>query len=151
MIPRPRGGDWLADEAESWRRDGVDVVVSLLESDEAAQLDLLDESDAAAANGIQFIAFPIPDRGVPASISAALALVSEITGVLEEGKSVAVHCRQSIGRAGLIAAGVLIAAGATPQQAVETVGSARGVTVPETSEQREWLRTLRWPASAPTL
>ena len=148
VIPRPRGGDWLADDAESWRRDGIDVVVSLLESQEAAQLDLLDEADAAERHGVRFISFPIPDRGTPASTSGALALVSDIAGALDAGKNVAVHCRQSIGRAGLIAAGVLIAVGATAEQAIETVTSARGVTVPETSEQREWLRRLPAVSSA---
>ena len=147
IVQRPRGGDWLSDEAAAWRRDGIDVVVSLLEKEEAAQLDLLDESEAVETNGIRSISFPIPDRGVPASTAAALALVSEIAGNLDAGKTVAVQCRQSIGRAGLIAAGVLIAAGATPEQAVETVSSARGVVVPKTSEQREWLRKL--PSSLP--
>jgi hypothetical protein len=35
ILPRPRGGDWLSDEAKAWREAGVDVVVSLLEPEEA--------------------------------------------------------------------------------------------------------------------
>jgi protein-tyrosine phosphatase len=78
---------------------------------------------------------------------AALSLISDIAGALERGRNVAVHCRQSIGRAGLIAAGLLIASGVTSDrppaaQAVQTVTSARGVAVPETPEQREWIRKL---------
>ena len=142
VIPRPRGGDWLEEEARAWRRSGIDVVISLLENQEAEQLDLLTERQAAERNGIQFISFPIPDRGLPASTPAALSLLSDIASALEQGKNVAVHCRQSIGRAGLIAAGVLIASGLTPDRALEAVISARGVTVPETSEQREWTRNL---------
>ncbi len=142
VIPRPRGGDWLEDEARSWRRQGIDTVVSLLESEETDQLNLLGEGDAAEATGIRFISFPIPDRGVPASTPAAVSLISDIAGILEQGQNVAVHCRQSIGRAGLIAAGVLISVGATPDQAIETVSVARGLPIPETSEQREWLRRL---------
>jgi protein-tyrosine phosphatase len=103
---------------------------------------LVNERQAAESNGIEFISFPIPDRGLPASTPAALSLLSDIANALEQGKNVAVHCRQSIGRAGLIAAGVLIASGVTPDRALETVTSARGVTVPETSEQREWIRKL---------
>jgi hypothetical protein len=38
------------------------LVVSLLENEEAEQLDLLAERRAAESNGIQFIPFPIPDR-----------------------------------------------------------------------------------------
>jgi protein-tyrosine phosphatase len=143
VVSRPRGGDWLEDEARAWKRDGINVVVSLLEPEEAAQLDLLNESDAAETNGIRFLSLPIPDRGVPASTPAALALLSEIAGALDRGKNVAVHCRQSIGRAGLIAAGVLIASGASPEQAIDTVSAARGLPVPETPEQREWVQRLR--------
>lgn len=40
IMPRPRAGDWLEDEAQSWRRQGLDVVVSLLEDNEVAELDL---------------------------------------------------------------------------------------------------------------
>jgi protein-tyrosine phosphatase len=42
---------------------------------------------------------------LPVSTLAALSLLSDIAGALEQGKNVAVHCRQSIGRAGMIAAG----------------------------------------------
>jgi len=145
VIPRPRGGGWLEDEARGWRRDGIDIVVSMLEKEEAARLDLLEEGDAAEANGIQFISFPIPDRGVPASTAAALALMTDVAAALEQGKNVAVHCRQSIGPAGLVAAGVLIASGATPEQAIDAVSAARGLPVPETSEQRAWVHRLSYP------
>src|ERR1035441_799889 len=85
----------------------ADVIVSLLEADEAAQLDLVDEAKAAGANGIRFISFPIPDRGLPASAPAAVSLIAAISDALESGQNVAVHCRQGLGRSGLIAAGVL--------------------------------------------
>ena len=42
VAARPRGGDWLEDEASGWRQAGLDVVVSLLEKEEAAQLELAD-------------------------------------------------------------------------------------------------------------
>ena len=40
MLPRPRGGDWLADEIRSLRACGVDVLVSLLTGEEVGELDL---------------------------------------------------------------------------------------------------------------
>ena len=45
-MPRPRGGDWLEDEIQAWRRSGVGVVVSLLTPDEIADYDAYDESRA---------------------------------------------------------------------------------------------------------
>src|SRR5262245_5849952 len=142
IAARPRGGDWLDDEATAWRRAGIDVVVSLLEDDEAAQLDLVDERQAAESRAIGFISFPIPDRGVPASTEAAIELIGHIAAQLEAGKNVAVHCRQGIGRSGLIAAGVLMNSGLQPEKAMETVSSARGIAVPETLEQRRWIEQL---------
>jgi len=91
VVTRPRGGDLLNDGATGWRRANIDIVVSLLERDEAAQLDLEDERSAAEANSIGFLWFPIPDRGVPASLPATVSLLADIARSLEEGKNVAVH------------------------------------------------------------
>ena len=137
---RPRGGDWLEDEARAWHRAGVDVVVSLLEPEEEAQLNLAGERDAAERNGMQFVSFPVVDRGVPSSIQATVSLLRSITSALESGKNVAVHCRQGVGRSGMIAAAVLMSTGSTPEAAIDTVTSARGLTVPETPEQARWLQ-----------
>ena len=142
IATRPRGGDWLDDEAMAWRQAGMDVIVSLLENQEAGQLGLLDERQAAEDHMLRFISFPIPDRGVPASLQEAVSLIGAITAQLEAGKNVAVHCRQGVGRSGLIAAGVLIAAGTKPDQAMQIVGAARGISVPETAEQRQWTERL---------
>jgi protein-tyrosine phosphatase len=70
--------------------------------------------------------------------------MTDIRDELESGRSVAVHCRQSIGRSGLIAAGVLVICGVPPGNAVDAVSSARGLTVPETPAQLQWIR--QWPA-----
>ena len=53
VATRPRGGDWLEDETDGWRRAGLEVVVSLLEEDEAAQLELTNEAAVARSKGIQ--------------------------------------------------------------------------------------------------
>ena len=142
VATRPRGGGWLEDEISGWRKAGLDVVVSLLEEDEAEQLELSDEGAVAKSNGVRFVSFPIPDRGVPASTREALQLFSTIATALEEGKNVAVHCRQGIGRSGLIAAGVLLTSGMGVEKAIEVVSAARGETVPETSTQLQWIKHL---------
>jgi protein-tyrosine phosphatase len=139
ILPRPRGGDWLNDEMTAWREAGVDVAISLLEPDEAAQLVLESEAAAASASGIVFRSFPIPDRGVPVSKEAVADLAADVVDALEKGERVAVHCRQGIGRSGLIAGGVLVASGVDPGTAITTVSRARGLAVPEAEEQRRWL------------
>ncbi len=147
ITPRPRGGDWLEDEAKAWKQAGISTVISLLETSEEAQLGLLDERHAAEDHGIEFISFPIPDRGVPASRRDAVSLIGRIASQLETGRNIAVHCRQSVGRSGLIAAGVLMTSGRSADEAFRAVSSARGVLVPETAEQRRWAKQL--PSRSP--
>lgn len=142
IVPRPRGGDWLDDEASAWRKADIDFVVSLLEDDEATEIGLVDERQAVEDQAVGFISFPIPDRGVPESTEAAIEVIRRIEAVLRGGDNVAVHCRQGIGRSGLIAAGVLMNSGLQPEQAMKTVSSARGVTIPETLEQRRWIEAF---------
>jgi predicted protein tyrosine phosphatase len=151
ILPRPRGGDWLADEILAWRAAGIDVVVSLLEPREETELVLEAEADATAASGIEFRPFPLPDRGVPASPDAVADLAHTIVAALDAGKNVAVHCRQGIGRSGLIVGGVLVAAGREVGEALETIEASRGVEVPETAEQRRWINDFaEWLATART-
>jgi len=60
ISPRPRGGDWLDDEIAAWRKAGLEVVVSLLTPDEAAELGLLQEAELSETHGLQFLTHPIP-------------------------------------------------------------------------------------------
>jgi len=150
IVPRPRGGDWLGDETAAWREAGIDMLVSLLEPEEEAQLILEGESAAASASGIEFTRFPIPDRGVPPSHVSVAELVNGIVEALDRGKNVAVHCRQGIGRSAVIVGAVLVAAGQGPQTALRTIHESRGVEVPETDEQRRWLTDFAsWLLTAP--
>jgi len=152
IMPRPRGGDWLVDEVRAWRQTGVDAVLSLLTPEEIAEFDLSDEGDLSAADAIQFDSFPIADRNVPTSRAGFAKVVARIAEQLGSGKTVAVHCRQGIGRAPLVAIGALVLSGIDPENAIQRVGAARGSTVPETPEQRLWIldlaKSLPAPASA---
>lgn len=139
IMPRPRGGDWLEDEIGFWRHAGIDVVLSLLTPGEVNDLDLAQEKALAEAQGIQFLSFPIEDRSVPASREAMLKLLSELLRHLTEGRNVAIHCRQGIGRAPLVAIGILMLAGLDRQTAKQRVSTARGVAVPETLQQDQWI------------
>jgi protein-tyrosine phosphatase len=139
IVPRPRGGDWLKDEVSDWREAGIDSVVSFLTPDEVAEFDLEAEKELCEAHGIRFTSFAIPDRGVPASRAAATTLVHDLEQALADGEKIALHCRQSVGRSALIAAYLLVAGGEEPRRAFERISSARGVTVPETDEQEQWV------------
>lgn len=149
IVMRPRGGDWLEAEVSEWHRARLDVVVSLLEQHEVDQFELSQEGEVAESRNIHFVSFPIPDRGVPASTKTALSFLHRITTKLDEGKNVAIHCRQSVGRSGLVAAGLLITSGMSVDQGVDLVSSARGQGIPETELQLHWIKHLPAEQLAP--
>jgi protein-tyrosine phosphatase len=139
IMARPRAGDWLADEVENWRRQGIERVVSLLEREEVAELGLEGEATLCRECGIAFASFPIADRATPEDWRAALALAREIAG---GGKAVAIHCRIGIGRSSIIAAAALCTGGMEPEAALAAIRQARGVPVPDTEQQRDWILRL---------
>src|SRR5438128_9158121 len=139
ILPRPRGGDWLAEEIDSWQQARVNVVVSLLIADEIADFDLTAEARLCEANGVQFFSFPIVDRGVPPSATSAADFVKRLEDLLAQGKTVGCHCRQGVGRSALIAAALLTSTGLSPEAAFQRVSAARGCPVPETAEPRQWV------------
>jgi protein-tyrosine phosphatase len=139
LAARPRGGDWLEDEIAHWHHSGVDTVLSLLSPDEEQTLGLGDEAETVRAQDMDFISLPIPDRQVPGSETELASVLERVNAKLSAGKKVLVHCRQGVGRAGLVAACLLVSTGLDPRTAVKAASSARGVPVPETKEQRQWI------------
>lgn len=139
LASRPRGGDWLDDEVAGWKGAGVSAVLSLLTSEEERDLDLTREGTVARRHGLEFTSFPIADRHAPRSETEVRQLLDNMNRSLESGKNILVHCRQGVGRTGLVAACLLVRTGMSPGAAVDTVSSARGVEIPETLEQREWI------------
>ncbi len=139
LASRPRGGDWLEDEMASWRRAGIDTVLSLLTPDEELDLDLKSEAQEVKASGMRFLSLPIPDRQVPNSATEVAGALEELAADLASGKNAVIHCRQGIGRTGLVAACLLVTKGVNPEAAVQRLSVARGTQVPETPEQRRWI------------
>jgi protein-tyrosine phosphatase len=138
-MPRPRGADWLEDEVRALKRDGVDVLVSALEADEVAELELLQEEEFCRAVGIEFLSFPIPDRSLPGSVERFEAFIDSADRHLRTGKAVVVHCRAGIGRSTMIAASLLLRHGFSAAESFALLEKARGFPVPDTPEQREWV------------
>ena len=141
-MPRPRGGEWLEDELTALGRGGVDILASLLEVQEAKELGLEDEARVADEKGVRFVSCPIPDRAVPEDSRAFRLLAAELAAELRQGRSLVTHCRAGIGRSSLLAAACLCCLGMAADAALDLIGEARGRSVPDTHEQRDWLR--RW-------
>ena len=139
IMARPRAGEWLELEVNDWKKLGVEIVVSLLEPEEISELALPQEAELCRSSGIDFISFPIRDRGVPASEQEVLQLADSLIAFVKAGRSIAIHCRAGIGRSSLIAACALICCGIGAEVALERIKDARGLSVPDTDEQRDWL------------
>jgi protein-tyrosine phosphatase len=137
-MAHPAGGDRLDTEMAALRTAGVDVLVSLQTATEQAEIGLTGEAAAAARAGIEFRHLPITDMGVP-DVATIASAISAMSDDLASGRHVVIHCWAGIGRSSTIAAAVLIQFGATAAEACATVSAARGMRVPETLTQREWL------------
>ena len=120
-------------------RLGIRQVVSLLEPSEARNLGLDAERLEVKALGMDFISFPIPDMGVPASVDDYAQIVQMLFTQVCAGINTLVHCRAGIGRSGLLSAGVLLYTGMNVEEAFNYVSHMRGIRVPETMEQHDWL------------
>jgi protein-tyrosine phosphatase len=151
IVARPRGDEWLAAEIDQWRKAGLDVVVSLLTSGETAELALQHEQELVEQGQMQFLSFPILDRGVPISLWETRAFVEQLHTLLSAGKNIGVHCRQSVGRSSLIVASLLVQAGIDVETALERIQAARGCAVPETAEQRQWVERFATLETLPAI
>jgi protein-tyrosine phosphatase len=121
---------------------GTQIVVSLLCDSEYVELGLEEEAAACARHDVGFISLPVPDLGTPVDAGEFIETVRRLATLIRGGMRVAVHCRQSVGRSGLLAASVAMACGMPLQAALETISKARGVAVPETQVQRDWLQRV---------
>ena len=143
LLPHPSGD--LDDALRQLQAQGVSLLVSLLPEAEARMLGLEREAEVCRRIGLGFLGHPVVDYGLPEP-AAFDPIIAALARHVQEGGFVAVHCRAGIGRSGLTAAAVLIAAGFTAQAAVSHVSAARGVSVPETEAQRAFLDDFetRW-------
>ena len=139
ILGRPRGGDWLIDEVEGWRDAQVEVVVSLLSEEETHELGLTAEMEVVDKSGLRFISFPIQDYNVPASEGALRQLVKDLEQLLDQGHNVGIHCRAGVGRSSLVAACLFVDHGEDTEISFQRISTARGLAVPDTLAQREWV------------
>src|SRR3979411_803791 len=87
IMARSRSGEWLRDEVSGWCSAGVKAVVCLLEASEVRELELRDEPVLCASSQIEFISFPVTDRGVPSSVRRTAELADRVVSLLRDGSS----------------------------------------------------------------
>src|SRR5262249_51737598 len=102
-------------------------------------LGLHQESEECAAAATTFVNLPITDRSVPSDRDEFLRIVEELAQMVRRGRFLAVHCRASIGRSSVLATSLLARLGWDIDQAFVAVEAARGCSIPDTPEQRQWV------------
>jgi protein-tyrosine phosphatase len=97
----------------------------------------------AGLTGLHFLSYPLPDAQTPPNLASFRSFAAGLAERLRNGETIGVHCRGSIGRATIAAACALIHLGWQPQSALTAIEAARGVGVPETQEQEEWILSYK--------
>ena len=141
VMAKPVAGEWIEEEFSGLKRLGIDKIVSLLESFEQYDVGLEKEEVLCIKNGIEYSSFPIPDRGLPNTLQAT-KFSKELYTEICNGKHIVIHCRAGIGRTGIIAGAIIVNTGITALEALTLISEARGVQVPDTEEQENWLKSL---------
>jgi len=126
------------DVIKAW---GAQAVVTLIEDTEFDLLSVTGLGDAAEARGMDWHHFPIPDLGAPTPRAMARwrELSPRLHRILEAGGRVLVHCRGGLGRAGIVAALLLIERGHPADEAITLVRAARPGAI-ETPAQERFVR-----------
>jgi protein-tyrosine phosphatase len=148
-VPVPgRGRLWLCgkhfigpDPEVALERTGAAVVVCLNERSELEDrypeyVDWLLHTAADRA-----IWFPLHDMHAP-PLDEVQPLFAEIARRLDEDEGVIVHCGAGVGRAGTVAAALLMRRGLSLDDALSTVASSRPMAGPQTLAQALFLEEL---------
>ncbi len=122
------------DELEQWKKEGVDLVINLLDGDYGKWL-----AEEQKKYGFEVIRVPssmcteyLEEEIVP--------IYSYIDQLLEDGKKVVVHCKYGQARSGTFLAGYLIYKGLTYEKALDEV-MKKGF-LPQTEPQLTFLKKL---------
>jgi protein-tyrosine phosphatase len=140
IVPCPTGGRHLATALRGVREQGINTLVSLLGADEVRVLGLQAEEKVCREAGIDYRWFPVDDHSIPESMERFRALVEQLQIDLHAGKGVGAHCFAGIGRSCMLLACLLCLEGLTSEEALATLSAARGLPVPDTWLQSQWVQ-----------
>lgn len=123
-------GAWARDltaDVEVIAAWGARLVLTLVEQRELTQLKVPELGEHIQARGIAWRHLPIADYSTPSAAfeTAWQTQGREIRALLREGVDVLVHCRGGLGRAGMIAARLLVELGMAPEDAIREVRRVR--------------------------
>ena len=123
-------GSWyrdLATDLDAIADWNAAAVVTLVEPHELLALDIANIRHEVRKRHMEWHHWPIADVSIPSGrFEASWAEDSRrIQTLLEGGSNVLIHCKGGLGRAGMIAARVLVQLGTQPVKAIEAVRAVR--------------------------
>ncbi|WP_462119126.1 cyclin-dependent kinase inhibitor 3 family protein [Methylorubrum extorquens] len=123
---------------------GAVALVTLIEDHEIEVLQVRGLESECRLHGIDWLHLPIPDVLIPTeAFEASWATVGEgVRSRLRNGFNILVHCKGGLGRAGTIAARLLVELGSDPEDAIQRVREARPGAI-ETAEQERHVYGFR--------
>ena len=133
----------LAADLKIIKKWGATLIITLIEDHEFKILGVERMESAARSLSMDWAHLPITDVAVPDNRfdSAWEALGSRVHCLLDSHERVLVHCRGGLGRAGTLAAQILIERGAAPLAAIDKVRAVRPGAI-ETTQQANYVLQL---------
>jgi ADP-ribosyl-[dinitrogen reductase] hydrolase len=141
--PHAMTGGWHRDlnrDLDAIRDWGAAAVVTLLEPEELTLLKAERLGEEVLRRNMSWFHLPIADVSTPDERFEQKWDVAgeELRSILRSGSDVLVHCRGGLGRAGTIAARLLVELGMEPATAIASVRAVRPGAI-ETSDQEKFV------------
>lgn len=146
LAPGVKDWNWNRDMKTDMQHLGdhweTHILVSLIEEQEYELYEMDGYADEARAADIEVEEWPIRDVDIPREdqVEEYADLVGKVIGFLREGRNTVVHCRGGKGRTGTLVCCVLVGLGDEANEAIRVASRARGTRVPDTEEQKEYIR-----------
>ena len=122
---------------------GASTVVCMMEPHEFEEMQVPKLPESVRAAGMDFVHLPIHDLQAPGADFESMWLRAgpDLHARLDREEAILLHCRGGRGRAGTVAARLLIERGMPPQDAIDAVRAARPGAI-ETDPQIAYVRSL---------
>ncbi|WP_210396281.1 cyclin-dependent kinase inhibitor 3 family protein [Motiliproteus sediminis] len=145
--PHALTGAWARDldaDLQAISAWGATLVVTLVESFELGLLKVPQLGEAVERHGMDWCHLPIADYSVPDAQFEQRWLCEgkALRQRLRQGQDIVVHCKGGLGRAGMIAARLLVELGMPPKEAIRLVRRERRGAI-ETPSQLNLVRNTQ--------
>lgn len=131
------------DAIASW---GAAAIVTLMQSDELDRYCIPAIGEEVRVRFIEWHHLPIRDVDIPDAAFESVwpGHAARLRALVAAGNRVLVHCRGGLGRAGMVAARLLVEMGSHPEAAIAAIRQARDPRAIETPAQEAWVRQGRY-------